>query len=55
MSGTKVVGSAGGAAAAGTLPITGSPTLTVVAAAAAVTVTGLLLIRSSRLRKTIGA
>ena len=51
MSGTKVVGSAGGAAAAGTLPVTGSPTMTVVAAAAAITVTGLLMIRSSRLRK----
>ena len=51
MSGTKVVGSAGGAAAAGTLPLTGSPTMTVVAAAAAITVTGLLLLRSSRLSK----
>ena len=51
MSGTKVVGSAGAAGAAGALPITGSPTLTVVAAAAAITVTGLLMIRSSRLRK----
>ena len=51
MSGTKVVGSAGAAGAAGTLPITGSPTLTVVAAAAAITVAGLLMIRSSRLSK----
>jgi hypothetical protein len=54
MSGTKVVGSAGGAAAAGTLPVTGSATMTIVAAAAAITVSGLLMIRSSRLRK-IGA
>jgi hypothetical protein len=51
MSGTKVVGSAGAAAGAGTLPLTGSPTMTVVAVAAAATVAGLLMIRSSRVRK----
>jgi hypothetical protein len=52
MSGTKVIGSAGAAGAATTLPLTGSPIMTVAAAAAALTVTGLLLMRSSRLRKS---
>jgi hypothetical protein len=51
MSGNKVVGSAGAASAAGTLPVTGSPTIALVVAAAAFMLTGLLMIRAGRLRK----
>jgi len=50
MSGNKVVGSAGAATA--TLPITGSPTITLVIGSIAMLATGLLLFRAGRIRKS---
>lgn len=52
MSVNKVVPTA--AAGAATLPVTGSPTIAILATAAALMVGGLLLIRASRLRKNNG-
>jgi LPXTG-motif cell wall-anchored protein len=43
---------AGGAAGAGGLPVTGSSTLTIVLIALALIASGLLLLRSSRYRKS---
>jgi LPXTG-motif cell wall-anchored protein len=54
MSGNKVVGSAGAGAAA-TLPLTGSPTITLVAGALAMMGAGLLLFRFGRIRKSDAA
>ena len=45
---------AGGAAAAGSLPLTGSPTVAIVIGGLALLVTGLLLLRSSRYRGSAG-
>jgi len=50
MSTNKVIGS--GAAAVATLPVTGSPTLTVALLGAALVVGGLLLFRAGRIRRS---
>ena len=50
MSTNKVIGT--GTAAAATLPVTGSPTLTVALIGAALVVGGLLLFRAGRIRRS---